>query len=220
MSKLHILATLHAPKSPRAPPNVTELVELVLRSSSGSRALSAGPDRATVDAATGTGKNVAITIEPSLVRFEGDVDDDDETEETAGAILEKLQAATGWHVTSDRLLGFEPSGKCPSCEVESFTWQEHCAACGLPLDPDAAKKARTPFQARAKRMVDKLLENELIELSAVPGARARLENRLVECLKKEIFTDRLAGERLLGVLMNMDAVEEVFGDEMTILAAF
>ncbi len=77
--------------------------------------------------------------------------------------------------------------------------------------PEGVKRRRCARDAKA--IVDRLLREELIVLVPREGARARLEERLVGCLRNEIFHDVFAAERLIGVLVESEEVEEVFADE-------
>lgn len=76
-------------------------------------------------------------------------------------------------------------------------------------DP-ARRLVRCARQAAA--IVSYLVTEQLIVLEPESDARARLEARLIRCLKNDVFTDAWAAERLLGVLVRCDAVEEVFAN--------
>ena len=93
----------------------------------------------------------------------------------------------------------------PVWEVEDYE------ACDPVIAEDQNRKLRLHAR-RAKGIVDALLSKELVLLKPERDARARLEARLVRCLKNGVFSDGWAGERLVGVLVHCDAVEEVFAD--------
>ena len=91
-------------------------------------------------------------------------------------------------------------------------WEvEDYEACDPVIAEDQSRKLRLHAR-RAKAIVDALLSKELVVLRPEPDARARLEARLVRCLKNGVFSDGWAGERLVGVLIQCSAVEEIFAD--------
>ena len=78
------------------------------------------------------------------------------------------------------------------------------------VEDQSRRLVRCARQAAA--IVSDLLARKVIVLKAESDARARLEARLIRCLKNGVFTDGWAAERLLGVLVHCDAVDEVFGN--------
>ena len=68
------------------------------------------------------------------------------------------------------------------------------------------------FARQAEAIVSYLLARKVVILVEESDARARLEARLIRCLKNGVFTDGWAGERLLGVLVHCDAVDEVYAN--------
>ncbi len=124
------------PRTPARPAlDVAGLGALFLEGDAG-RVLQKTAEGLEIAVDTGTGQNLGVTVRADEIRIMAAPDDgsaqideehgkliendDDEIEDAAGELVCMLQAATGWHVDSDRLLGFDPSGDCPSCEIECF----------------------------------------------------------------------------------------------------
>lgn len=148
------LAELFAPSRPtaRAVPSVDALAEKLVRELD-ARTLPAAKDGERILAIDcGEGRNVRVALGAhgaqlsAMIRGERVYDEEhgawenDETVndpvlEMAGSVAERLQDATGWHVESEKLLGFDPAGRCAGCGAELFEWQDVCGACGAEV-PD------------------------------------------------------------------------------------
>jgi len=99
-----------------------------------------------------------------------------------------------------------------SAKPISGTWEvDEYETCDPVIAEDQSRKLRLHAR-RAKAIAEELVAKELVVLRPERDARARLEARLARCLKNGVFSDGWAGERLVGVLIHCDAVEEVFAD--------
>ena len=159
--------------------NVASLGALIL-ANEGARTLRRTADSLEIAVDMGTGQNLGVLVREGEVRIltghdddspqvdeeHGEAieeDDDSEGEDVAGSLISKIQAASGWHVESEHLLGFDPSGVCPACELECFEWQERCSDCDAelegaepreprdPEEPDEGPRQAPPSSARARR---------------------------------------------------------------------
>lgn len=229
MSALRVIALLR-PEGSRAVPLAKggELAESLL-ADDGARLVSHGTDEVVVAIDVGEGRNVFVAIRPKEIRLDASLHDgvffDEEhgTEEddpavneavyeVADAVVRQLQARTGWGVTSDHLLGFDPID-CPSCERTCFEWQERCMACGAWLDPGAGEHDDEGPPAdhedeQAEAIVRTLLKEELLELVS-PSSSAGLCSRLAAYLAFEGVTSG----GVLDVLVDSNDVAEVYATE-------
>lgn len=233
MQPMTPIATLHPPRNPPRPRrerpafDLATLSALVLEDD-GARLLRATPDRIEIAIDVGTGQNLAVTLLAGELRVEAartggerkydeehgewldDDDDDDDLEEAAGALVERVQAATGWHVESDRLAGFDPGGACPHCQLECFEWQERCSACDADLEP-SEKSPDDDSDRHAARLLRGLLAESLLELSSPNGSRP-----VQSALAAYLANGWAAPARLLALLTELREVAEVYADEADI----
>jgi hypothetical protein len=237
-AKLSLLAVLAPPSAKEASrsyrqraPGFPALADMLAKIPSG-RVLTKGPQLAKVGFDSGDGRNVLVTLRPQKMQLEAELREEkvydeehgtweeDETAndaviDLAGDLLGPFQAKTGWYVTSDHLLSFDPTGVCPSCAVECFEWQEKCAQCGAPVNEEddeeageAAKGGR--YQTWAHALVGELLDGELLELSA-KGSRRAVEATVEELLLKGVKTSALFAR-----LLEHPAVEDILGDDKSL----
>lgn len=230
-----LLATLRPPPPLPPPRRARPALDLAARTAialadEGARLILATAERVEIAVDTGTGHNLRLTLTPGETRIEGTLtgvvrrpdeehggsiedDEDDEMEEAASAQVERLQGATGWHVTSDHLLGFDPSGPCPGCGLEGFEWQDRCSGCDaeLEVDPDRVEGGVDDADRRAQRLLQGLLREGLLELSTKRGASA-VEGALAAAFAR----GRSSPERLLDLLTERVEVAEVYADEAAI----
>lgn len=234
-AKLSLLAVLAPPSAKEASrayrqraPGFPDLADMLAKIPSG-RVLTKGPQLAKVGFDSGDGRNVLVTLRPQKMQLEAELREEkvydeehgtweeDETAndaviDLAGDLLGPFQAKTGWYVTSDHLLSFDPTGVCPSCGVECFEWQEKCAQCGGPVneeDDDEPGEAASGgrYQKWARDLVAALLDGELLELSA-KGSRKAVEATVEELLLKGVRTSALFAR-----LLEHPAVEDILGDD-------
>ena len=125
-------------------------------------------------------------------------------------LLQLLQIGSGFYVFSDDLVGFEPVGDCPACHIEVFEWQEDCEACSEKLYP--LRPGEDEHDAHAKRVVDALLRRKMIELVTARGRR-----NVERAISAFYAHGNAAVEVLLGILIDMPDVAEVYCDEMQLL---
>ena len=104
------------------------------------------------------------------------------------------------------LLGVDPDGVCPSCQIECFEWQDRCSACDAELE--RVDTVEIGEDALAKRFLAALLREELIELTTRRGAQS-VESSLAAYLAN----GWTAPARLLGLLVELKEVAEVFASE-------
>jgi hypothetical protein len=234
--KLSLIAVLAPPSAEEASssyrqraPGFAALADMLAKIPSG-RVLAKGPQLARVSFDTGDGRNVLVTLRPQKMQLEAELRDEKLYDEEHGAweeddtandavldladdLLSPFQAKTGWYVTSDHLLTFDPTGACESCGVECFEWQEKCAQCGEPVNVDedddepgtAGKGSR--YQMWARDLVSELIDGELLELSS-KGSRRAVEATLAELLSKGVRTSALFAR-----LLEHPDVEDILGDD-------
>jgi hypothetical protein len=209
------------PRPARPARDIEQLGALLLADDS-ARVLGRTPDSLEIAVDTGTGQNLGVTVRAREIRIMAVPDDKspqideehggvlevDETdiEDAAGDLVRTLQGATGWHVDSDHLLGFDPDGVCPSCQIECFEWQDRCSACDAALE--RADTVEIGEDALAKRFLAALLREELIELTTRRGAQS-VESSLAAYLAN----GWTAPARLLELLVELKEVAEVFASE-------
>jgi hypothetical protein len=209
-------------RSSRPAMNLEKLGALLLLADDSARVIGRTPDSLEIAVDTGTGQNLGVTVRAREIRIKAEPDDKsprvdeehggvievDETdiEEAAGDLVCKLQGATGWHVESDHLLGFDPDGVCPSCQIECFEWQDRCSACDAELE--RVDTVEIGEEALAKRFLAALLREELIELTTRRGVQS-VESSLAGYLAN----GWTAPARLLELLVELKEVAEVFASE-------
>jgi hypothetical protein len=166
-----------------------------------------------VDTGTGTSARVTfgqdaidVRVGPSLVQGDQPPVPRDVILDEISGIVEVLQAGSGFYVYTEELIGFDPIGACPTCDVEVFEWQTTCTVCDASvLLPRAGED---DHDARARRVVDVMLRRGMIELVS-PRGRRNVEQVV------SIFCDHGAAgpEALLALFMDMADVAEVYCDE-------
>lgn len=214
-----------APRPARPEMNLEKLGALLL-ADDGARVLGRTADSLEIAVDTGTGQKLGVTVRAREIRIKAAPDDksprvdeehggvikvesavdESEIEEAAGELARKLQGATGWHVESDHLLGFDPDGVCPSCQIECFEWQDRCSACDAELE--RVDTVEIGEEAFAKRFLAALLREELIELTTRRGVQS-VESSLAAYLAN----GWTAPAKLLELLVELKEVAEVFASE-------
>lgn len=225
-----LLATLRPP--PSSPPrpgrpavDLAALSALVLRDD-GARVLQSAPARIEIAIDVATGQNLAVTLRAREVRVEApltgstrrydeehgtwiDDDEDSDLEDAAVALVESVQALTGWHVESKRLLGFDPSGACPHCQIECFEWQDRCSACDAELE--SVETPEDDADRRADRLLEALLREGLLELATKIAAKS-----VQSILAAHLANGWSSPAQLLDMLTERKEVAEVYADEADI----
>jgi len=238
----------------RPPTSLAAATALVLEDD-GARVLQSAPEQVDIAVETSTGHHLRLTLRPAEILLQADLpgaermrdeehggwielDFDEDIEAAAEALVERLQQATGWHVDSEDLSGFDPAGPCPGCGVECFEWQESCALCGTELPKeaddaeddedaedededdedegdeddevvdDAADETEDDADRRARRLVQGLLREQLLELCTSRGA-ASVESAVAAA----IAGGSDSPEKLLDLLTSLKEVSEVYADE-------
>ncbi len=219
-----LLATLRPPPKTRGPARLPfDLASLgmILVADDAARLLLNTDDRLEIAVDTGIGQSLSVTVMEGEIRIMAEPDDgavqigeehggpvkaeDTVTEEAASELCCTLQGATGWHVESDHLLGFDPSGLCPTCHIECFEWQDRCAVCDGELEREDPTE---DDDDRARHLLQSLLQEELIELTTRRGARS-----VESSLSTYLANGWGSPVKLLELLVELKEVAEVFASE-------
>lgn len=148
---------------------------------------------------------IDVRVGPFVVQSGTEPPPRDRYLDEASCLVEVLQLGTGFYVSSDELLGFDPVGACPGCGLEVYEWQDECGICDAKLHPLAA--GEDEHDARARRVVDVLLRREMIEL-VTPRGRRNVE----QTVSAFYAHGAAAPEVLLSLLIEMPDVAEVYCD--------
>jgi hypothetical protein len=149
-------------------------------------------------------EEVFVSVGPSVVATEARASHETYLD-CVCSFVDVIQLATGFYVHSDELLGFEPIGACPSCDLEVYEWQEQCEICSTKLHPVPA--GEDEHDGRARRVVDALLRRKMIEIVSPRGRRN------VEKTVSAFYEFGTAGPQvLLDIFVEMADLAEVYCD--------